>query len=149
MLGFGLLTPLAGWGLTGQPLTPWFWKICIGFGFLFGALYPATQIYQIEEDAARGDRTLVIKLGVANSLIAAILLQLAAHLMFVWASFERGVTVFPPWLFVSFAAWDLVILQWITRWPSLTQRQHESRMYWLLACWAVTDIVLLWMLWPR
>jgi 1,4-dihydroxy-2-naphthoate octaprenyltransferase len=115
---------------------------------LFGALYPATQIYQIEEDAARGDRTLVIKLGVRNSLFVSMLLLLAAHLMFVWASFERGAT-FYIWLFVSFFAWDFVILQWVTSWPSLTQGQHKKRMYWLLACWAVTDVVLLWTLWPR
>jgi chlorophyll synthase len=146
MLGYGLLTPLAGWGLTGQPLTPWFWKVCIGFAFLFGALYPATQIYQVEEDAARGDRTLVIKLGIAKSLVAAQLLQLAAHAMFIWAAVERMASVY--WIFLSLIAWSAVIVRWLTQWRALSQRQHEKRMYWLLVCWAVTDAALLWVLWP-
>jgi 4-hydroxybenzoate polyprenyltransferase len=145
MLGFGLLTPLAGWGLTGEPLEPWFWKICIGFAFLFGALYPATQIYQIEEDAARGDSTFVIRLGVANSLIAALLMHLAAHAMFIWALWEWGAIILP--LMYSLSAWTIAILDWLINWRSLSQEQHEKRMYWLLACWAVTDAVLLWTLW--
>jgi 4-hydroxybenzoate polyprenyltransferase len=145
MLGYGLLTPLAGWGLTGQPLTSWFWKICIGFAFLFGSLYPATQIYQVEEDTARGDRTLVISLGITRSLTAALLLQLAAHAMFIWAAIERNASVF--WIILSLTAWSAVITRWLTQWRDLTQNQHEKRMYRLLVCWAVTDIVLLWILW--
>jgi 4-hydroxybenzoate polyprenyltransferase len=147
MLGFGLLTPLAGWGLTGTELTPWFWMVCIGFAFLFGSLYPATQIYQIEEDAARGDRTLAIKLGVANSLVAAMLLQLVAHAMFVWAALEQGATFWMLPVF-SFSIWSIVILNWLKNWQSLSQEQHEKRMYWLLACWAVTDVALLLALCP-
>ena len=146
MLGFGLLTPMAGWGLTDRTLAPWFWKVCVGFGFLFGALYPATQIYQVEEDAARGDRTLAIKLGIAKSLVAAIILQMAAHLMFIWAAFERSVATWT--LSVSLVVWSLVIVQWLIVRRSLSQKQHEKRMYWLLVCWLVTDITLLWMFWP-
>jgi len=147
MLGYGLLTPLAGWGLTGQPLTSWFCKICVGFGFLFGALYPATQIYQVEEDAARGDRTLVITLGIAHSLIAALLLQTAAHAMFIWAAVEREVPLY--WILLSLILWGGVIIQWLIQWRSLSQNQHEKRMYRLLVCWALTDAALLWTLWPR
>jgi hypothetical protein len=84
---------------------------------------------------------------VAKSLIAAMLLQLAAHTMIAWGAVERSVSAL--WLFVSLVAWSLVILQWLHRWRDLSQSQHEKRMYWLLACWAVTDISLLWMLWPR
>ena len=151
MLGFGLLTPLAGWGLTGQPLTPWFWKICIGFALLFGALYPATQIYQIEEDAARGDRTLVIKLGVAKSLIAALIMQLAAHAMFVWAAVEQKLPIVSKSsiFLISLSVWTGAIIQWLIHWRSLSQKQHEKGMYALLLCWAVTDVVLLCVFWLR
>jgi len=146
MLGFGLLTPLAGWGLTGRPLEPWFWKICIGFGFLFGALYPATQIYQVEEDTARGDKTLVIKLGVGKSLGLAWLLAFLAHAMFYWATIEQGANRLAA--FGSFVPWNAGFSGW-GGWRSMSQSQHEKMMYWLLACWAVTDIVLLWAFWPR
>jgi 4-hydroxybenzoate polyprenyltransferase len=153
MLGFGLLTPLAGWGLTGQPLTPWFWKICIGFGFLFGALYPATQIYQIEEDRARGDRTLVIRLGAKVSLIVAILMVCAAHVMFSWAagttSDKQQMRFVPTLLLISHLLWVMTILSWAWGLRSMTQAQNEKRMYWLLAFWAITEIIILWVFWPR
>jgi len=153
MLGFGLLTPLAGWGLTGQPLTPWFWKICIGFGFLFGALYPATQIYQIEEDWARGDRTLVIRLGAKASLIVALLMVFAAHLMFVWAAgttFDKQQMRFVPnFLMISNLLWAVTISSWAGGLRSMTQAKNEKMMYWLLAFWAVTEIIILWLFWPH
>ena len=153
MLGFGLLTPLAGWGLTGQPLTPWFWKICIGFGFLFGALYPATQIYQIEEDWARGDRTLVIRLGAKASLIAAILMVFATHAMFVWAAWttvdKQQLSFALMSLMPSAILWSVTISNWAASLRSMTQAQNEKKMYWLLAFWAVTEITILWLFWPR
>ena len=153
MLGYGLLTPLAGWGATGHPLAPWFWKVCIGFGFLFGSLYPATQIYQLEEDGARGDRTFVVALGIPMSLIAALLLMFLAYAMFSWAAIECGYAAYlrTPHAILYFAliAWGQVIAQWLNRWRTFTRAQHEKRMYWLLVCWAVTEVALLWMFWPK
>jgi 4-hydroxybenzoate polyprenyltransferase len=151
MLGYGLLTPLAGWGLTGEPLAPWFWKVCVGFGFLFGSLYPATQIYQAEEDRARGDRTFAIALGIPKSLVAALLLAALAHAMFAWAAVGagRGLPPLHPLILLSLAGWAGVIVQWMSGWRGLSGAQHERRMYWLLVCWAVTEIALLWMFWPK
>ena len=153
MLGYGLLTPLAGWGVTDKPLAPWFWMICIGFCFLFGSLYPATQVYQAEEDGARGDKTFVIALGVPKSLVAGLLLAVAAHAMFFWAACrvatERGLCF--PYLvpLLSLVPWAGVFVQWLAKWRGLTGAQHEKRMYWLLVCWAVTEVALLWMFWPK
>jgi 1,4-dihydroxy-2-naphthoate octaprenyltransferase len=146
-VGFGMLTPLAGWGLTGTPLTPAFVRISIGFAFLFGALYPMTQIYQIEEDRARGDRTLVIKLGEARSLWLAMVLAIAAHLWFTSGLLLDGHNPLP--LLISLAAWLGVVLPWLVRWKHLSPRQHEAGMYRGLIAWAITDISLLLMLWPR
>jgi lycopene elongase/hydratase (dihydrobisanhydrobacterioruberin-forming) len=146
-LGFGLLTPLAGWGLTGLPLPRWMLCVGIGFGFLFGALYPPTQIYQTGEDRARGDRTLVIVLGEGPSLAFAASLALAAHLWFGWAALLLGRTALP--LLISLVAWMAVLLPWWARWRQWTPRQHEAGMYRALAAWAVTDVSLLALLWPR
>ena len=145
-LGFGLLTPLAGWGLTGVPLAAGFVHAALGFAFLFGALYPMTQIYQIAEDRARGDRTLVIRLGEAPSLWLAALLALLAHACFLSGLLRAGRH---PWaVLVSCAAWLGVILPWALRWRSMSQRQHEAGMYRGLVAWAVTDVGLLVSLWP-
>src|SRR5690606_35058436 len=58
MWGFGTLTPLAGWTITGKPLEPWAILVLLAFCPLFAAFYPLTQLYQFEEDTRRGDRTL-------------------------------------------------------------------------------------------
>jgi lycopene elongase/hydratase (dihydrobisanhydrobacterioruberin-forming) len=146
-VGFGLLTPLAGWGLTGTPLSTAFVHVTIGFAFLFGALYPMTQIYQIEEDRARGDRTLVIRLGESLSLWLALVLAIGAHLWFVSGVLKTGQSALP--LLLSLAAWLGVLLPWLRRWRAWSPRQHEAGMYRGLIAWAVTDISLLVLLWPR
>jgi 4-hydroxybenzoate polyprenyltransferase len=143
-LGFGLLTPLAGWGLTGRPVTAAFLAVALGFAFLFGALYPLTQIYQIEEDRARGDRTLVIKLGETRSLAFALLMMVAAHACFAWGVSNRLLLGLIP----SLAIWGAVLIPWLVRWRKWTPRQHEAGMYRALIAWAVTDLSLLWLLWP-
>ena len=146
-LGFGLLTPLAGWGLGGAPASPAFRSVILGFAFLFGALYPLTQIYQVEEDRARGDRTLVLMLGEGPSLGLATGLALVAHLWFAWALAQQGRLL--PFLLPSLAAWMAVLLPWWARWRRWTPARHERGMYHALAAWAVTDFSLLAMLWPR
>lgn len=146
-LGFGLLTPLAGWAATGRAVAPFFWSLGWGFFFLFAALYPMTQIYQIEEDRGRGDRTLVILLGEARALALALAAALIAHLLFVRGALfaQRN----PLVVLLSLGVWLAVVLPWMARWRRMTQGQHELGMYWGLAAWAVTDISLLVLLWPR
>jgi lycopene elongase/hydratase (dihydrobisanhydrobacterioruberin-forming) len=146
-VGFGLLTPMAGWGVTGLPLATGFVHVTIGFACLFGALYPMTQIYQIEEDRARGDRTLVIRLGEARSLWLAAGLAVLAHLCFLSGLLRSGRNPLP--LLVSLAAWLGVILPWLRRWKTWSARQHEAGMYQGLIAWAITDVSLLAMLWPK
>ena len=68
MVGFGTLTPYAGWAATGRPLEPAHAIVLLAFCPLFAALYPLTQLYQFEEDQRRGDRTLALILGMSRSL---------------------------------------------------------------------------------
>lgn len=146
-LGFGLLTPLAGWGLTGRPVSAGFWWVCVGFAFLFGSLYPMTQIYQIEEDRSRGDRTLVIQMGETAGLVFSLVTALLAHSCFFLGLWKEHFRMLP--LLVSLLAWLVVILPWLKNWRSWTQHQHENGMYRGLAAWAVTDILVLILMWPR
>lgn len=146
-LGFGLLMPLAGWGLTGRPLAAWMLASAIGFALLFGALYPPTQIYQMGEDRARGDRTLAIVLGESASLGGAAALALAAHLLFAWGAVLAGRN--PAWLVPSLAAWMGILLPWWAAWRRWSQARHQAGMYWCLGAWALTDASLLALLWPR
>ena len=150
MAGFGTLTPYAGWVATGLPVGPVGTLILISFCPLFAALYPLTQLYQLEEDAARGDRTLALSLGVGRSLLvsagAAVLsfalLALAAARS-GWASDERWRWV--PILLAAMA-WMAVLGPWLRRYRRMPPREHQRGMYRALLAWAVTDlaVVLAW-----
>src|SRR5213078_556271 len=72
MWGFGTLTPFAAWAATGRPLDAGHALVLLGFCPLFAGLYPLTQLYQMEEDRRRGDRTLALLLGLRASLGVAI-----------------------------------------------------------------------------
>jgi 4-hydroxybenzoate polyprenyltransferase len=148
MLGFGLLTPLAGWAATGAPLTPEGRLLLLGFLPLFAALYPLTQLYQVEEDRRRGDRTLAILLGPRWSLRVAILGVIVAFACFTLAS--RA--VWPPGLAgiwrwsgmgVSLAVWMAVLLPWLARAGTMAPRQHQRGMHRALGAWAVTDLAII------
>jgi 1,4-dihydroxy-2-naphthoate octaprenyltransferase len=145
-LGFGFLTPLAGWGLTGKCATIIIIDISLGFTLLFGALYPLTQLYQIEEDRKRGDQTLTMVLGEARSLTIAIILTLLAHLLFSCGAQYYKLSMFP--IIISVISWLIVLFPWLTKWRQWTPKQKESGMYRALMAWAITDINILILFWP-
>ncbi|MFN7957526.1 MAG: UbiA family prenyltransferase [Holophagaceae bacterium] len=144
--GFGLLTPLAGWALTGRAFNRPILLTSVGFAFLFATLYPMTQIYQVAEDSRRGDRTLVIQVGVGRSLGLALVGALAAHGFFLAGLMTMNRP--PLFLLPSLLGWLGVLLPWLRSWRTWTDRQHEAGMYWGLAAWALTDLSLLSLLWP-
>jgi lycopene elongase/hydratase (dihydrobisanhydrobacterioruberin-forming) len=90
MAGFGLLTPYAGWALTGREVAGPGRVVLISFALLFGSLYPLTQIYQLEEDRRRGDRTLASVLGLDKSLAAALLMAALSFAGFALAGTGSG-----------------------------------------------------------
>ena len=143
ILGFGTLTPLAGWAATGRAVEPAALWIFGGFGALFAALYPLTQLYQIEEDRARGDRTLAIAIGVGPSLSAALAAALGA-----FACFAIGLRAAdaPSWrmllLVPALAAWAAVLIPWMVRHATMSRAAHQRGMYAALAAWAVTDVAI-------
>jgi lycopene elongase/hydratase (dihydrobisanhydrobacterioruberin-forming) len=141
--GFGTLTPLAGWAITGRPLEPWAVLTLLAFCPLFASLYPLTQLYQYDEDRARGDRTLALVLGMRRSLVFAI-----AMAVLCFALLAAGVLTGPagrwwPAVAIAFVAWMAVLLPWLRRHPAMTPAQHKRGMYAALQAWAVTDIAVL------
>jgi 4-hydroxybenzoate polyprenyltransferase len=141
MLGFGAITPYAGWAATGVPLPAWGTGMLLAFGLLFASLYPLTQIYQFAEDRARGDRTLALALGERGSLSVALVFAILAFAAFAHAA--RGVGG-EGWrsvaLGVALAAWLLVLVPWWRRAPGMSDREHKRGMYRALGAWAATDV---------
>lgn len=82
---------------------------------LIGASYPLTQIYQHDEDAKRGDKTLSIVLGINGTLAFAALLFLSATvLMFIYWFRQGRIENF--WVFLAFIVPVLfVFLNWILK----------------------------------
>jgi lycopene elongase/hydratase (dihydrobisanhydrobacterioruberin-forming) len=149
MWGFGALTPYAGWAASGIPLTLPGLIVLLAFCPLFAALYPLTQLYQVEEDQRRGDRTLVIRFGMRLSLDLAIATCLLAFGLFAWAAWLDGWGGGPHdllrWagLGIAITAWLTVLLPWRARHREWSSARHQRGMYQALAAWAVTDIVVL------
>lgn len=149
MLGFGSLTPWAGWAITGRPLDLEHALLFCGFCPLFAALYPLTQLYQMDEDRARGDRTLVLLLGVTRSLRVALGFAGLAFLTFAAAAWVAG------WgaagggglrallLVLAGLGWLAVLLPWLADGHSRSPAAHQRGMYHALGAWALTDVAIL------
>ena len=114
-----------------------------GFGLLFGSFYPATQIYQVQEDLARGDRTLTTVLGIRRSLLLAAGLGLAAGVAFLlgWITTTGHWSVVLP--AVAVIIWTVHHILWWKKAGELERAGHEKHMYTDLTLWAVTDAALL------
>jgi 4-hydroxybenzoate polyprenyltransferase len=147
MWGFGTLTPFAGWAATGMPLDPARGLVLLAFCPLFAALYPLTQLYQMDEDLRRGDRTLAIRLGLARSLQVAAAATVVAFALFVAAGLEAGWRTAPRdlarWggLLLAAGAWTAVLAPWLSGYDRRSPAEHQRGMYWALGAWAVTDVV--------
>jgi 4-hydroxybenzoate polyprenyltransferase len=156
MFGYGAGTTLAGLligaaafgtagsGLAGPAGAGWW--LTAGFALLFGSFYPLTQLYQLQEDNRRGDRTLASALGIRPSLAMAFSLGVLASVFLLGAASrwnQQGTTLslLPPAAIL--AAWLGFIAAWHLRAPSLTPRDHERRMYQALALWAAVDLSVL------
>lgn len=89
-LGQGVVSFAAGWAAA-APLS-------VDIGFVAGAasaaltavgLYPLTQVFQVDEDQARGDRTLAVALGPARALRCGSLCLLAGGGIAAWLAVTR------------------------------------------------------------
>lgn len=154
MLGYGAGTTLAGL-LAGQVIlpndgiapAPSGWWLVAAFACLFGSLYPLTQIYQLVEDRARGDRTLAAALGARPSLVLALGLGLAATACFLAAATAwtgpRELRLLWP-LVLALFAWLGHLGRWLARAPAMSPRDHEQGMYQALVLWVLVDVAVLW-----
>ena len=146
MWGFGTFTPWAGWASTGIALDATHALVLIAFCPLFAALYPLTQLYQVEEDRRRGDRTFALWLGERRSLMLAVAASLVAFALLAWAAMRSGWPA-ASWrwaaIAVALACWMAVLLPWLRTAGIRSSREHQRGMYQALAAWAVTDLAVL------
>lgn len=144
VIGFGAVTPIAGWLASGLPLRRPETIAILAFAPLFGALYPLTQLYQLEEDRRRGDRTFASLLGLRSSLAVAIGAVLAAFAAFAVAGslsgWQEGRGIRWTLLAIALACWLCLLVPWFHRAHALPPAAHQRGMYLALGAWAVTDL---------
>jgi 4-hydroxybenzoate polyprenyltransferase len=147
-LGFGFLTPYAGWSLTGRAVTATGALLLASFTVLYGALYPLTQLYHLEDDTARGDRTFAAALGITRTFQLSIPMAILALAGFGLAA---SLTDWAPptasrWAALGLAAlvWALTLWPWWKRRSMLDSRGHQGFMKRCFLAWAVTDMAVLW-----
>jgi 4-hydroxybenzoate polyprenyltransferase len=140
MIGFGTLTPYAGWAATGRPSGSMV-LVFAAFCPLFAALYPLTQLYQLDEDRARGDRTLALMLGMRASLSVAIAASGVAFACLAVAALLARVPMLRTIpLAISGVLWLGILSRWSARCDRMTPDQHKRGMYAALGAWGLTDV---------
>ncbi len=145
MVGFGTLTPYAGWAATGLPLQrrarawcSWLLSAVCGAVSADPDLPVRGRQPPGRPDAgfdARGKRSLLVSLVAAPP----------AYGLFALAGGSRaggattaGVGCCWP---SSGESWGVLLLTWIRRHGSMGMREHQRGMYQALAAWALTDVV--------
>ena len=137
-LGYGSLTFVAGHLLSGAGRGESALRLGAAYFLLYVAFYPLTQLYQMEEDRERGDRTLVIALGRRRALRLAAGGLVAAFALFAWEAgvFRPPASPRAAFLGAAFLAWLAVLVPWLAR----GERYAEQKgMYRALKAWGLTD----------
>ncbi len=116
--------------------------IVLGFGLLFGSFYPLTQLYQMDEDRQRGDKTLCTALGPRLSLILAVVLGLLASGALVSGLLQREAGWSMSLPIFGLILWLAHLADWLRREPGLSVAGREKGMYRALTLWALVDITL-------
>jgi len=138
--GFGSLTIYAGWAAAGQPLEAPIINVLFAFFFFFIGFYPLTQIYQIEEDAARGDYTLARALTKKYALQVAIAAVGVGFIFLFTEISQRYLMVRSIGLVLALICWILLLFPWYAKHNQVDTNYEQRGFYKALYAWAVTDI---------
>jgi len=114
-IGQGILPAVAGW-LTANPhwqaIPPLTWLAMVAVTLITVGFYPLTQIYQIDEDLARGDLTFAAWVGPQRSFLFALFVQgFAAVLLIAVINHLLGL-VSAAVVAVFYSALLAVIVRW-------------------------------------
>jgi 4-hydroxybenzoate polyprenyltransferase len=139
-VGFGALTIFAGWAATSRPVQAPIINICLAFFFFFAGFYPLSQIYQMEEDQQRGDRTTALFLGKKRALLFSAAGVGIGFLFLIIETIRRFPGLRSIGLLLALGAWVAVLLHWIRRYDLVDTAFEKRRFYLALYAWAVTDL---------
>jgi 4-hydroxybenzoate polyprenyltransferase len=139
--GYGGLTLYAGWAAAAQPLSPPIVNVGAAFFCLFVGFYPLTQIYQLAEDARRGDYTLALALGKRNALRVALVGVAVAFGFLTSEVLQRYWMTRSVGLVAAFLVWMAVLIPWYIHYRGADVNYEKRGFYRALYAWALTDIL--------
>lgn len=139
-IGFGGLTIYAGWAAMNRPLNPTIINVVLGFVFLFAAFYPLTQIYQMEEDRQRGDKTLALLLNKPKVFHFAGAAVLIGFIFFVTEALTPAFSARSIGIVVSLSLWAVLLIHWLKNHATVDIVYEKRGFYRALWIWALTDI---------
>ncbi|HEY9075615.1 MAG TPA: UbiA family prenyltransferase [Anaerolineaceae bacterium] len=139
-MGYGGLTIYAGWAATGKPLESPIISVVAAFALIMAGGYPLTQIYQMQEDAARGDRTLALALGKQKALIYSAVCILAGFVfLFSEALINFGLIALAL-VSLAFLSWARFLTPWILKHRWVDVNFEKKGFYNALYAFALTDL---------
>ena len=138
--GYGGLTLFAGWAAVAQPAMPPIINVVAAFFCLFVGFYPLTQIYQLAEDARRGDYTMALALGKRNALRVALISVALAFGFLALEVLQRYRMVRAVALLFAVLAWMVVLVPWYRNHRTVDTQYEKRGFYRALYAWALTDI---------
>ena len=134
-LGQGALAALAGWATaqgTLSTLTPLDWTGILAATLITGGFYPLTQIYQVDEDLARGDRTFAAVSGPRRTFVFALVALSVAAVLLIGVLGVRTGWAWAAVVGIFYAALIGAIAGWARTYDSaavLTNFRRIMRMY--------------------
>jgi 4-hydroxybenzoate polyprenyltransferase len=129
--GQGALAFLGAWAATrGEVASAWSVEGALGAAssvFLILGLYPLTQLYQIDEDANRGDRTIVVAWGPRRSFLFAVTCTIAGGVLMLTLLARRFGAVDTLVVGLGLAAQVAILLWWARHFDAAQVRANYRR----------------------
>ncbi|WP_096894541.1 UbiA family prenyltransferase [Candidatus Scalindua japonica] len=138
VMGYGAFTTYAGWACVFGQINLVIILICTGYIFLFGSLYPLTQIYQFDEDRDKGDKTLAVVLGIDRSIKLSFVCLICAFTIFGVVLFIEHIRFYI--LIIPLSFWLIILIPWIAQGSLYPQKKGMYRALW---AWVATDITII------
>ncbi len=130
-IGQGILAFAVGYLASGAPvaglLAPAVAGAAVASALVTLGLYPVTQVYQVAEDRARGDRTLAIAIGWRGALVASALLLAAGVGLLLVALSGRIWAVWSLILPAGVGGLWVLLAFWARRFESLDSYANHDR----------------------
>jgi 4-hydroxybenzoate polyprenyltransferase len=127
-IGQGILPALAGW-VTANPdllaISPLQWLAIVSATLITVGFYPLTQIYQIDEDLARGDLTFAAWIGPKRAFIFAVVVQGVAAALLIGVIAQ----LLGPLNAMIVALFYIILLAAILQWAFVFDNAHVLANY--------------------